>query len=182
MGSATSSPIKTLSGVPQGLVLGPLLFLIYINDVAMVPISQDSKLNLFADDVLLYKTISTMEGYTATQGDINAIADWSDNNYLVLNPAKCKSTVISQNRKLSCAISEQLFIKYLGILLSCDISWSPHIAVVCLKACQMIGLLYRRFYLDPVADTHPYPPLYLVSSTTPGTWMSSMGTIYPQRY
>ena len=54
--------------------------LIYINDVAMVPISQDSKLNLFADDVLLYKIISTMEDYTATQGDINAIADWSDNN------------------------------------------------------------------------------------------------------
>ncbi len=83
VGSATSSPIKALSGVPQGSVLGPLLFLIYINDVAMVPISQDSKLNLFADDVLLYKIISTMEDYTATQGDTNAIADWSDNNYLL---------------------------------------------------------------------------------------------------
>ena len=88
-------------GVPQGSVLGPLLFLIYINVVAMVPISQDSILNLFADDVLLYKIISTIEDYTATQGDINAIADWSDDNRFVLNRAKCKFMVVSQKKKLS---------------------------------------------------------------------------------
>ena len=61
----------------------------------------------------------------------------------------------------SSTISEQLLIdtfKYLGILLGCDVSWSPHIAAVCSKARQVIGLLYRRFY--PVADTHTLIRLY----------------------
>ena len=101
-----------------------------------------------------------MEDYTATQGDINAIADWSDNNYLVLNPAKCKSMVVSWKRKLSCGtpqltnclLDQVDTFKYLGILLSYDVSWSSHIATFCSKAHKVIGLLYRRFY--PVADTH----------------------------
>ena len=187
-GECNIKPYQSSLGCPSRISPGTTLI---PNDVAMVPISQDSILNLFADDVLLrlYKIISTIEDYTATQGDINVIADWSDNNYLVLNCTKCKSMIISRKRKLSRA-TPQLFLnnclldqvdtfKYLGILLSCDVSWSPHIATVCSKARQVIGLLYRRFY--PVADTHTLICLYiyLFSSTTPGTRMSTVVTLYP---
>ena len=152
---ATSSAIEVLSGVPQGSVLGPLLFLIYVDEVTAVPLSQESKMNLFADDLLLYKTISKQVDYTATQRDINAIAQWSDDNYLMLNPTKCKLMVISRKKRhphtapqllLNGQLLDQVdTFKYLGILLSCDMSWSPHIATVCCKARQVIGHLYRKF-------------------------------------
>ena len=74
-GAMSSACIQVLSGVPQGSVLRPFLFLIYIDQVTTVSLSQSSNLNLFADNVLLYNTISRLEDYTATQDDINAIAD-----------------------------------------------------------------------------------------------------------
>ena len=92
---AMSSAIQVVSGVPQGSVLGPLLF---IDQVTTVSLSQGSKVNLFADDLLLYKIISRLEDNAATQDDISAIADWSDENHLVLNPAKCKCMVISRKK------------------------------------------------------------------------------------
>ena len=55
---ATSEFITVLSGVPQGSILGPLLFLIYIDSISQIHLSNNSKLVLYADDILLYKTIN----------------------------------------------------------------------------------------------------------------------------
>ena len=69
---STSSPV--ISGVPQGSVLGPLLFLLYINHLANG--SENCFASLYADDLLLYKIITDPWDYATLQSDINSVADW----------------------------------------------------------------------------------------------------------
>ena len=70
---ATSDSVEVLSGVPQGTVLGPLLFLVFINDV---PDCVQSKIRLFADDCILYRRIKNQNDCTILQDDLNSLAEW----------------------------------------------------------------------------------------------------------
>ena len=70
-----SSSIEVESGVPQGSVLGPSLFLLYINDL---PDNLECNVRLFADDVILYKDISSQEDGQSLQKDLDKVAEWSD--------------------------------------------------------------------------------------------------------
>ncbi len=155
VGGASSQDIPVLSGVPQGSVLGPLLFLLYIDDVSYVSLSDGSVLNLFADDKLLYKPINSASDLQCLQSDINKISEWVDHNHLKLNPSKCKCMLVSRKRRpaqplsflLSGATIEQVeTFKYLGVHLSSNLTWSSHIHSICAKARKLTGLLYRRFY------------------------------------
>ena len=87
----TSDPLPVKSGVPRGSVLGPLLFLLYVNDINEVVLSEGSKLILYVDDIVLYRTIHTEPDYTALQHDVNSLGVWSLCNHISFNPAKCKS-------------------------------------------------------------------------------------------
>ena len=84
-----------LSGVPQGLVLGPFLFLLYINDITEIQLSSGGVLNLFADDMLLYKPITSQHDYQSLQEDVNRIQEWVNTNYLSLNPSICKCMLVT---------------------------------------------------------------------------------------
>ena len=84
VGGEQSPALPVLSGVPQGSVLGPLLFLIYINDVTS-HISPLSKVALFADDITFYRTIRSILDCLTLQDDIASIATWVTENYLSLN-------------------------------------------------------------------------------------------------
>lgn len=81
----TSSVSSVLSGVPQGTVLGPLLFLIYINDL---PFTVTSAIRLFADDCVLYRPINTVADVSALQEDLFHIQDWCATWLMSLNVSK----------------------------------------------------------------------------------------------
>ena len=70
----TSQPQSVISGVPQGSVLGPLLFLCYINDI---PTVVKSKIKLYADDALLYRNINSDEDITILKQDLNSLSQWA---------------------------------------------------------------------------------------------------------
>ena len=87
-----------LSGVPQGSVLGPLLFLIYIDTILSLELSGSSNISLYADDVLLYKPIVDSSSFHELQVDINNISMWTSINLMSLNTEKCKCMLLTNKR------------------------------------------------------------------------------------
>ena len=122
-----SSTCKVISGVPQGSVLGPLLFLIYINDSVHSTVLDGNSITLYADDMLLYRVISTSQDFELVQQGIDNIGNWVADNNLHLNSDKCKFMVVSRCRSRGVSIPtlnlygqllEKVFeYKYLGVVL-----------------------------------------------------------------
>ena len=167
VGGALSPDTPVVSGVPQGSVLGPLLFLIYIDDVSTIGLSEGSVLNLFADDMLLYRPIGSSEDLQQLQSDVDRVNEWVISNHLSLNPVKCKTMLITKKinpiqppqLQLNGIPLEQVeHFKYLGVLFSSDLSWSTHIDSICSKARKLVGLLYRRFSAN--VDSQPLLEMY----------------------
>ena len=74
-------PVK--SGVPQGSVLGPLLFLSCIYDLAFITFSHGTRMLLFADDIVLYKLVSNDQDTNDFQADVDRMANWAELNHLI---------------------------------------------------------------------------------------------------
>ena len=156
-------PAPVISGVPQGSVLSPLLFLIYINDLTEINLRDSAKITLYADDVLLFRVINSPEDFDRLQNDIDEVGNWSSINFLTLNRDKCKYMIVSHRKTVSTPSSPLLLeghslervemFKYLGVLLSHDLSWGEHVQAICSKARKIFGLLYRRFYNNAPSST-----------------------------
>ena len=105
----------------------------------------------------------------ALQSDIDALSNWTTRNFMTFNTTKCKFMLISRKRShyvsttpLSlngCILEKVPSFKYLGIMISSDLSWSEHIQRACGKARKIIGLLYRRYYHH--ADSRTLLQLYV---------------------
>ena len=93
LNGASSQPLPVLSRVPQGSVLGPLLFLLYISDICDIGISNGLKLVLYADDNLLYRAIDSPDDYALLQHDVITLGAWCSIKLLKFNPSKCKDYV-----------------------------------------------------------------------------------------
>ena len=164
----SSQTLPIISGVPQGSVLGPLLFICYINDVASVT-SEGSDMSLFADDIALYRVIKSPADYNVLQDDINSVSKVISDKYLCFNKTKCKTMLITRKHSISCQppplrldgtiLAQVSSYKYLGITITSDLSWSPHIHHISNKARRLVGLLYRHFYKH--SNSHTLLKLYL---------------------
>ena len=144
-----SSLIDVVSGVPQGTVLGPLLFLLHINDLPSV---VSSKVRLFADDCLIYRNITNKEHQIALQKDLNLLENLGNTWGMHFNTAKCNITRVSQTldpKLFNYSLTEQVLeevmdAKYLGVTLSNDLEWSKHIATMTNKANSKLSFLRRN--------------------------------------
>ena len=137
-----------VSGVPQGRVLGPLLFLLHINDLPSV---VSSKVRLFADDCLIYRNIKNKD-QIAMQRDLNLLENWGITWGMNINAAKCNIMRVSRTRdpklfnySLTGQVLEEVMdAKYLGVTLSNDLEWSKHIATMAIRPTPSFRFLRRN--------------------------------------
>ena len=126
-----STPSKVLSGVPQGTVLGPLFFLIYINDISK-GLSEGTKIRLFADDSLLYRTIESPSDAAILQKDLNTLQLWEKKWKMEFHPGKCQLLrITNKNEPIKptyfihdTPISETDSAKYLGVVIDNKLKWT----------------------------------------------------------
>ena len=145
-----------ISGVPQGTVLGPLLFLVYINDISK-NLSSKTKIRLFADDSLLYRTISSKQDTIELQKDLDILQKWESDNSMEFHPDKCQVLRITNKRKPITSYypihSIQLQItdsaKYLGVTIDSNLKWTKHYDNICSKANSTLAFLGRNLYCCP---------------------------------
>lgn len=140
------------SGVPQGSNLGPLMFLVFINDI--VEVINCEKL-LFADDLKIYSTISNQFDCLALQNNLNKIQVWCDKNNLQMNVAKCK--VISYSRCRNPILFNYTFnsstlqrcdsIRDLGVVFDSRLTFHDHISHISACSMRMLGFIIRNSYL-----------------------------------
>ena len=95
--SSTYKPVT--SGVPQGSILSPLLYIIFMNSISHIPLSSGVKVILYADDILLYKPINSAEDTNRLQEDVDSILEWIREHGLTPNHAKTKLLTVTRSRK-----------------------------------------------------------------------------------
>ena len=147
--------IPVSSGVPQRSVLGPILFLLYINGL---PEQVKSLVRLFAADTVMYIALSSRIEGQVLQNDLLSLEKWKkmwDKNF---NPSKCQVLHVTRLNPPPPPppIETKYFLhdtildsvasaKYLGVTISCDLSWSTHIDIITKSANQILGFLKETF-------------------------------------
>ena len=151
----------------QGSVLGPLLFLVYIEKTHC----DGNVINLFADDVLLFRIITDAHDLKLIQQRIDSVGDWVEDNNLCLNSNKCKCMTVSRVRSRGVQRFRLMFYnnlleqvaeykyKYLGVTITSNLSWSAHISSISSKAHKLVGMLYHHFY--PWSSSETLHELYI---------------------
>ena len=152
IGNTFSDEKQITCGAPQGSILGPILFLLYINDIK----NSAKQINffLFADDTstfLMHKHIEELE--KIYNKELKNVKNWLDANKLSLNISKSNMILFKKNRTKTSKIlsvkimgeeiKEKEYTKYLGILIDNKLSWKQHINHVNLKVSKGLAILYK---------------------------------------
>ena len=152
IGSAISDQVSLSSGVVQGSCIGPLLFILYINDVVGV-IGKDCQCKLYADDLKIYSEIKTQQDENLLQGSLDALTRWSIDWQLTISTRKCailnihhKSTAPSRDYTLAdCIIPTCEAVKDLGVTVDCDLKFTLHINNIAARAHSRANLIHKCF-------------------------------------
>ena len=143
-----SSKLRVTSGVPHGSVLGPVLFLLYMNDLLN---QLECPVLLFADDAKIYREIVSQESYEAMQRDLERLENWSNVWLLKFNPEKCTTMHLGHRNPRyvyqmdNTDLKETNLEKDLGVYISSDLKPEKHISTVIGIANKMVGLIKRNF-------------------------------------
>ena len=147
LGDKRSSVAIVRHGIPQGSILGPLLFIVFINDLPLYVTS--SRIDLCADDTTLtsgtnYSSIGRLEG--TLNSSIAEIVDCAASNKLPINEGKTKAMLIT-GRRLPSKINAELELvpsaKLLGLEIDSELSFTSHVEKLCKKLSQRIGVLKK---------------------------------------
>jgi hypothetical protein len=148
------------SGVPQGSVLGPVLFVAFINDLPDA-VSSASTCKMYADDTKVFSVIDTPDDSHALQKDLDSLVDWADQWQLKYNADKCHVLQMGNQKdkhsyemrkhgsESRTALQESVLEKDLGVNVDNELKFSRHIEIQVNKANKILGLIRRSFeFLD----------------------------------
>lgn len=153
-GSSSSNEREITTGVPQGSVLGPLLFVVYIND--LVRVFNTCKYHLFADDLVIYFESKECNFLMDEMNrELCALSEWMKCNKLKVNVTKTKSMVIGVQSLCKIFLSKCHFsidgctielvetFRYLGVIIDKNLKFHDHVDFICKKVSQKLGVLRR---------------------------------------
>ena len=155
IGQESSDFQSVNSGVPQGSILGPLLFVLFINDLPLV--LQDVNADLYADDTTLHKSSPSVDVLnTSLNIDFHNIIEWCNDNNMILNTEKTKVMLVGSERRhaandsdIRIKVNENTFItsvetqKLLGVFIDKTLSCDTHIDILCTIIVSRISLMNR---------------------------------------
>lgn len=160
-----SAPIVPKSSVPQGSILSPLLFALFINDL---PQLIRANILLFADDLKIFLKIQNHNDARLLQKDIETVVNWCKNNNLQLNVPKCnvmsftrrsESTFQHFNYNINgTTLNRVQTIRDLGVVFDSKLTFEQHINIITTKAYRMLGFISRS--LNKFSQLHTYKTLY----------------------
>ena len=150
----SSEPLPVLSGVPQGSILGPLLFIIYVNDLPK-SVSQDTTMAIFADDTKCYRPIKNSEDNKTLQSDLDNITIWCHEWKMDLNQTKCGALHLTRSREptitqytvLDSPVNRSNSQRDLGLSITSDLKWNKQVQDISLKANKMLGFVKRTTHV-----------------------------------
>ncbi len=150
----TSDEVHVASGVPQGTVLGHLLFLLYINDFVQ---GLNSTIKLFADDCILLRQINTEIDSITLQQDVDTVVQWSEKWQMSFNPHTCSVLTITKKKKIifhhykmsGVELAHMNQQAYLRLEFASDLSWGPQIQKIAPKTSRNLNMIRRNISNAP---------------------------------